>query len=159
MQKRPREIYCSHIQPFFPWTSAINPMMQRASMWCKCDRDRPFLINWCICCIIILWDELDNTFWSLSHQPPLPICPWARILLLLPRRFISAPPPFNFDWCQGTSHCTHVTCQARIIQQTLTSPTSTSLHGSSCTASHTMISLLPNSIWLEKICVWRISAL
>ena len=37
------------------------------------------------------------------------------------------------------AHYTHETCQARIIQPTLTSPTLTSLYGSICTASHTMI--------------------
>ena len=147
MQTRPRKIACSPLYPFFPWTSAINPVMQRASlwwkeqafdanskpvmqiaiMWCKYDRDRPSVINWCICCIIIFWAECDHTFYSLSHQPPLQICPRALILLLLPHRFISTPPPFKSDWCQGTKHCTHDTCQARIIQPTLTSPTSTSL--------------------------------
>ena len=99
----------------------IKPVMQRASLWCKYDRDCPFVINWCICCIIILRDDLDHNFWSLPHQPSLLICPWALILLLLPHRFISASPPFKFDWCQGTAHCTHETCQARIIQPTPTS--------------------------------------
>ena len=132
------------------YDAKIKPVMQRASMWCKWDHDRPFVINWCICCIIILQGELDHTFCSLPHQTPLPICPWAQILLLLPRRFIYAPPPFKFDWCQGTAHCTHDTCQARIIQPTPTSPTFTYLHGSSCTASHTMMSLLPNSRLLRS---------
>ena len=158
MQTRPRKIACSPIHPFFPWKSAINTMMQRAILWFKCDLDRPFVINWYICCIIILWAERDHSFCSLPHEPPLPICPQARILLLLPRIFISVPPPFKFYWCQGTAHCTHDTCQARIIQPTPTSPTSTSLHGSSCTASHTMMLLLPNSIWLAKICVCSISS-
>ena len=140
------------------YDAKIKPVIQRASMWCKRDRNRPFVINWCICCIIILRADLDHNSWSLSHQPPLPIYPWERILLLLPRIFISVPPPFKFDWCQGTAHCTHETCQARIIQPTPTSPTSTSIHGSICTDSHTTMSLLPNSRWLEKICVCRISS-
>ena len=159
MQTLPREIACSPIHPFFPWTSAINTMMQREILWSKWDRDRPFVINLCICCIIILWAERDHTFCSLPHQPPLPICPRSRIvLLLLPRRFISVPPPFKFDWCQGTEHCTHETWQARIIQTTPTSPTLISLHGSNCTASNTIMTLLTNSRWLAKICVWRISS-
>ena len=153
MQTQPRERACSPLHPFFPWTSAINPVIQIESLWCKeqaCDakskpvmqifdHDRPFIINWCICCIIILRAERDHTFCSLPHQPPQPICPRARILLLLPRRFISAPPPLKFYWCQGTAYCTHETCQARRTQQTLTSLTSTSLYGLNCTASHTMM--------------------
>ena len=132
------------------YDAKIKPVMQRASLWCKCDCDRPFVINWCICCIIIFQDDSDHNFCYLSPQPPLPICPRAQILLLLTRRFISAPPPFKFNWCQGTAHCTHETCQARIIQPTPTYLTSTSLHGLICTASHTMMSLLPNSRWLAR---------
>ena len=158
MQTRPRETACFPLHPFFLWTRAIKPVMQRASLWCKCDRDRPFVFNWFICCIIILRADRDHSFCSLPHQPPLPICPRAGILLLLPRRFISSPPPSKFNWCQGTAHCTQETFQTMIIQPTPTSLTSTSLHGSSCTASHTMMSLLPNSRWLAKICVWRISS-
>ena len=109
----------------------------------------------------MLHHNIASQAWSyllLSAPPtPLPICPRERILLLLPHRFISAPPPFKFDWCQGTAHCTHKTCQARLIQPTPTSPTSTSLDGSSCTSSHTMMPLLPNSRLLAKICVWMIS--
>ena len=158
MQTWPRETACSPIHPFFPWKSAINPVMQRASLWCKCNRNRTFVINWRIFFIIILRSERDHTFYSLPHQPPLPIFPRAQILLLLTRIFISAPPPFKLYCCQGTAHCTHETCQARIIQPTPTFPTSTSLHSLSFTASHTIMSLLPNSIWLANICVWRISS-
>ena len=157
MQTQIRETACSPLHPFFPWTRAINPVMQRASLWCKCDRDRPFIINSCICCNIILQAERDPSFWYLPHQTLLLICPRAQILLWMPHRFISASPPFKFDWFQGTAHCTHKTCQARIIQPTPTSPTSTSLHGSSFTASHKIMSFLPNSSRLANICVWRIS--
>ena len=149
MQTWPRKTACSPLHPFNPWTRVINPVMQ------KWPHIRYHLMHQML-------HNIASQAWSfllLSAPPtPLPIYPWAQLLLLLPRRFISAPPPFNFDWCQGTAHCTHKTCQARIIHPTPISTALTYLYGLSCIASHTIMSLLPNSRWLAKICVWRISS-
>ena len=35
MQTRPRETASSPLHPFFPWTSAINPVFKIESLWCK----------------------------------------------------------------------------------------------------------------------------